>query len=131
LRSRNPASASTIASVTDATPGRKGTPASATAERTPGVLPGLTRNRAPAATDASTSADERTVPIPSTISGTSSAMTRAQSSARGVRRLDDADPTVDEGAGERRGRIGIVEDDDRDHGREGEEIGGHDGSGSR
>src|SRR5712692_7860689 len=81
----NPRSASAIASDTAAQPGNAGTDAAASASASAGVVPGLTRKRAPASTALPISAGLVTVPTPTTASGTSAAIAFTAASAAAVR----------------------------------------------
>src|SRR3954447_17584238 len=82
-----PYSSTASASDTVAVPGRNGSPVSSMASISRGVAPGETRNAAPASRAALARSGEVTVPAPSVISGTSSAIARMASSATGVRRV--------------------------------------------
>src|ERR1700736_3698042 len=71
---RKPSAASASASDTLAQPGSAGTGAAASDATSSGVVPGLTRYLAPAASAAATSALLSTVPAPTTHSGTCAAI---------------------------------------------------------
>src|SRR6202171_2728453 len=71
---RKPSAASASASDTLAQPGSAGTGAAASDAASSGVVPGLTRYLAPAASAAATSALLSTVPAPTTHSGTCAAI---------------------------------------------------------
>ncbi len=100
-------------------PAGTGTPDAVIASSSASVHPGLTRNRAPAATASSTPAGEITVPAPTTASGTSAAMARTQSSAAGgpQRHLDSPAAPRDQRTRERHRVGGVLQDNDRDDGR--------------
>src|SRR6476659_7577827 len=80
-----PASRTDSTSDTVAVPGRNGSPVPAIAASRAGVVPGETRNCAPASAASLAWPGVSTVPAPTRISGTSSAIARIASSATGVR----------------------------------------------
>src|SRR5712691_11267317 len=81
LSTRKPSAESVSASDTVAQPGNAGTGAAASAAASCAVVPGLTRYLAPTASADATSASPRTVPAPTTHSGTCAANVRMASSA--------------------------------------------------
>src|SRR6476659_1608881 len=83
----NPASRTASTSDTVAVPGRNGSPVPAIAASRAGVVPGETRNCAPASAASLAWPGATIVPAPTRISGTSSATARIASSATGVRRV--------------------------------------------
>ena len=113
-----PASSTASTSETVAVPGRNGRPVSGHRRRAAsGVVPGETRNCAPASSACFACPGVTTVPAPTRISGTSSAIARIASSATGVRRVSSITgrPPATSARASGHGRGDVVDDDDRDH----------------
>mmetsp|Transcript_23382 Transcript_23382/g.68247 ORF Transcript_23382/g.68247 Transcript_23382/m.68247 type:complete len:248 (+) Transcript_23382:2114-2857(+) len=93
LRCVSPSSSAASISLAVAHPGTIGTPRCVAHSTTRGLVPGETRNDAPAATACSACSAERTVPAPTAISGTFDAISRRACIADGVRKTSSITST--------------------------------------